>query len=101
MKRKERAFQRMEAGVTLIEMIVGLSVLAIVTALAPPTFNRYLRDTEVTAAQNDIVTALNTARLEALRRSTRVSVCVSADGATCANTANWSSVHLVFTDSTG
>jgi type IV fimbrial biogenesis protein FimT len=101
MNRKERAVRGMEAGLTLVELIVGLSILAILMALASPSFTQYLRNTEVTAAQNDLVTAFNLARSEAIRRSVPVSACASDDALTCSNADDWSRGWIVFVDAAG
>lgn len=101
MKRPQRAF-------TLIELMTGILILAILLGLAVPSFSAFTSRTRVTAATNTVVTALNLARSEALRRSTPVSVCASNDGTTCAfaptNTAgsyDWTGGWIVFTDGTG
>lgn len=86
------------SGFTLVELMVALAILAILVGLATPSFRDFTRSTQVTAANNDLVTALNLARSESLRRSTGVTVCSSADGATCGAATDWKSGWIVFED---
>ena len=88
-------------GFTLVELMITLSVLAILVGLATPSFRDFTRSNQVTAANNDLVTALNLARSEALRRSTGVTVCPSTDGAVCGAAADWKSGWIVFEDAAG
>ena len=78
--------------------MVSILVLAILLGFAVPTFREFTRNNSVTAAQNDLVTSLNLARSEALRRSRPVSVCASADGTTCGAATDWQTGWIVFTD---
>lgn len=82
----------------MIELMVAVTVLAIVLGLGIPAFRELTRNNAVTAAQNSLVTALNVARSEALRRNRPVSVCASTDAATCATAADWGSGWIAFTD---
>jgi type IV fimbrial biogenesis protein FimT len=86
------------AGFTTIELMIGLLIIAILIGLAAPTFRDFSRNNQVTAANNDLVTALNLARSEALRRGTDVTVCSSADGAICGAAGDWASGWIVFQD---
>src|SRR5262245_60959819 len=89
------------SGFTLLELMIALTVLGILLGLAVPGFREFTRQNRVTAAQNDLATAINLTRSEALRRSTPTSLCASADGASCASAANWGSGWIVFSDGTG
>jgi type IV fimbrial biogenesis protein FimT len=101
MRAQQRAF-------TLIELMTGILILAVLVGLAVPSFSSFTANSRVTATTNSLVTALNLARSESMRRSTPVSVCASTDGATCAfaptttaGTYSWSGGWIVFTDGTG
>lgn len=90
-----------QRGVTLLELMIGIGIVGILSAIAVPSFRDYTRNTRVTTAQNDLVTAITLARSEALRRSSNVSVCPSANGTSCTGDADWGAGFLVFTDATG
>ena len=82
----------------MLELMVTIAVLGLLLGLTVPTFREFTRNNSVTTAQNDLVTALNVARSEALRRNRPVSVCASADGATCGDATNWNTGWIAFTD---
>ncbi len=56
-------------GITLVELLVTLAILAILMAAAAPSFSGFLRSSELTAVANSFVSALNAARSEALKRN--------------------------------
>lgn len=87
-----------QRGFTLIELMVTLAVLAIVFAIAAPSFTTMINNNRSAALGEELVTALNYARSEAVKRGSRVSVCASSDGATCSGAATWIQGWIVFTD---
>src|SRR5215470_12089665 len=84
------------SGFSVMELMVTLSIVAILVALATPSFRNFTSSNRVTTVNNDLVTALNLARSEAARRSTPVTVCASADGDTCGANTDWASGWIVF-----
>jgi type IV fimbrial biogenesis protein FimT len=88
---KQKAF-------TLIELMVTVSILAIVMALAIPSFKSSVANNRSVGAGSELVTALNFARTEAIRRGAYVSICASSDGAACLAADNWKKGWLVFVD---
>jgi type IV fimbrial biogenesis protein FimT len=84
-------------GLTLIELMVTLAVLAILLALAAPSFTTFVKNARLDSATTDIQSALSLARSEAVTRREAVSVCMSTDGSTCTGTA-WKDGLLVFTN---
>jgi len=89
------------AGVTLIELMFGMSALAVMLALAVPSFRQMTANNHAAALESDLVSALNLARSESLNRGVPVSVCASSDGATCASANDWASGWIVFRDEAG
>lgn len=67
------------SGFTLIELIVTLAVAAIIIGLMIPSFQSVIRNNEMTTETNSLLSALQLARSEAVKRSDSVSV--SAKGA--------------------
>ena len=86
-----------QQGLTLIELMVTMAVLAVIAAIAIPNFNTMMANHRALTLGEDMATALNLARTEAVKRGERVSLCGSTDGAACNGTFadNW----LVVVDS--
>lgn len=84
-------------GFTLIELVVTLAVLIVLLVLGVPEYQRMTESNRQVAAINAIVSDLNLARTEAVKRGQVVTLCGSSDGATC-DTGNWESGWIVFTD---
>ncbi len=87
-------------GFTLVELIVTLSIVAILAMIAVPSMQQTIRQNRLTAYASTIVTAFNIARSEAIRRGGSVSLCSSDDLASCrtSNITDWSEGWILFTD---
>lgn len=81
-----------QRGFTLLEIFVAIAILAIVVGFAIPMFGDVIRNTAVSNQTNDLVTALSTARSEAVRRGMQVAV-VSVGGG-----SDWSGGWQVVAD---
>jgi type IV fimbrial biogenesis protein FimT len=89
--RSPRAQRGLSAGFTLIELMVTITVAAILLAVAAPSFVTFQRNSVLTSSTNSLVGALSAARSEALKRGQNVLV-VPADG------TNWNKGVTVFVD---
>ena len=79
------------SGFTLIEMLVTLAIAAVLMMVAVPSFLAFQRNSELTAASNTLLAAMNTARSEAMKRNLNVGEQPVGTG--------WGSGWLVFVDS--
>lgn len=88
------------SGFTLIELIVTVSIVAILVSIAAPSFRTMLENNRASAATNEFVSALLLARSEALKRRNNVSICTSIDQNTCAGNGvtDFTSGWIVFQD---
>jgi len=90
------AAMKTNRGFTLIELMIAIAVLAIVLGLGVPSFRDAIQNNRATAAANDVVTALQLARSEAIRRRQNVVVCRrNAAGDACDDGTNWAVGWLV------
>lgn len=64
----------------MVELMITLAVMMIVLALAVPSFQRLFENNRTTAQANELVTAMNLARSEAIRIGANVSVQAAAGG---------------------
>ncbi len=74
-----------EKGVTLIELVITLLVLAFMVTIAMPSFQGMFERRRITGAAEHVHNQLRLARTEAIKRSAPVHASFSADGS-----ATWS-----------
>jgi type IV fimbrial biogenesis protein FimT len=86
------------AGFTIIELMVTVSIVAILVSFAAPSFVSMVRRNTITTQTNSFITALNLARSEAIRRGSPVTICKSNNQATCLAPADgsWSDGWIIF-----
>lgn len=83
-------------GFTLVELIITISIAAILAGIAIPGFNSIIQSTQLTTYANELVTSLNLARSEAVKRGVQVSVRRKGS-----SNNNWDSGWDIFTDLDG
>ncbi len=86
------------SGFTLVEMMVVVSIAAILISIAVPSYSALIKSNRLSSGTNEFISALLLARSEALKRSTSVSVCASTDQASCTSGTDFSKGWLIFTD---
>ena len=68
-----------ERGFTMVEVLVVMTITAILLAMAIPSFERLMRTNRVSSATNSMLAAMDLARSEAVRRNAVVTVCRSTN----------------------
>jgi type IV fimbrial biogenesis protein FimT len=88
------SYKKMEhKGFTTIELLITLSILGFLTSMGLPSFIETINNTRLTTHANELVSSLNFARSEAIKRNTRVYV-ANTDG----SDNNWEGGWVVFID---
>lgn len=88
-------------GFTLIELAIVIAILAVLFAMALPSYAGWMADAEVANTANQLAEAMNLARSEAIKHGGRVSLCKSSDRRRCSTQGGWESGWLVFLDDDG
>ncbi|MHA6914994.1 GspH/FimT family pseudopilin [Ralstonia pseudosolanacearum] len=88
-------------GFTLVELVIVIAIVAILVMFAAPSFQSTIQSARTTIEVNSLVSDLQFARSEAIKRGQPVSLCVSSDGATCLGSNKWQAGWIVFNDVNG
>lgn len=97
---KYLANPKIQSGVTLIELLIVIAIAAILASLAGPSFTDFINRTRLNSQVSQLVSDLNRARSEAIKRNTPALLCVRANDTTCGNTTDWQNGWLVCVGST-
>lgn len=88
-----------QTGMTLIELIVTVSIVAILAAFASPALSEMMENNRLTALNNQLVSNLNYVRGEAVKRAYDVTMCVrNSTGSDCAGSGGYHNGWIVFVD---
>jgi type IV fimbrial biogenesis protein FimT len=93
--------RRAVSGITLIELMAVIAIVAILLTIGVPSFKYISNSYRVSGEANGLLGDLQFARVEAIREGQTVTVCVSSDGANCSGTSTWQSGWIVFSDPNG
>ncbi len=93
--------KRSDSGYTLVEMLVVVTIAAILGMVAIPALTEARQAMARKSATSALLVSLQWARFEALQRASRMVVCKSGDGVRCAQSGNWEQGWIVFQDANG
>lgn len=87
-------------GFTLLELLVTLALAAIILAIGVPAFTELIRNNRQVSTSHTLMTGLNLARSEAIKRAVRVTMCRSNGPDSCSddNSRIWETGWIVFVD---
>lgn len=101
MKKKQDLRRLNQYGFTLIELLVTLSVASILLSVAVPSYRTFVQDSLLITQSNSFASTIALAKSEAIKRSSRVTICPSTNGTSCTGGTVWSNGWLVFADANG
>lgn len=91
-----------EKGFTLLELMVALTVLAILLGIGVPSFNAFVETSRLRTAVHDLNTAVLTARSEAVSRRQNAIACrANSTNTACDFGTDWSQGWIVAYQDTG
>lgn len=89
---------KLSRGFTLIELMVTLTVAAILLTVAVPSYREFIQSTRLSTQVNLLLSDLNVARSEAVKRRTPVTLCKSATQSACSSNGGYEQGWIIFTD---
>ncbi|MEM9531806.1 MAG: GspH/FimT family pseudopilin [Pseudomonadota bacterium] len=87
-----------DRGFSLIELLVSLTLLAILISTGVPAVGDLLARQEVLAAHSRLFTHLNLARTVAITEGRQTVLCPSTDGERCSGGTQWQTGWVAFVD---
>jgi type IV fimbrial biogenesis protein FimT len=87
-----------QAGVTLIELIFTLTVLAVLASIGLPPLGQLIDKARARGAASALSTSLSLARMTAVSRHLDIVVCPSSNHASCDNSVWWQHGWIAFED---
>jgi type IV fimbrial biogenesis protein FimT len=87
------------AGFTLLELMIVISIAAILMSIGMPAFKYVTNSNRATSEINGLLGDMQFARGEAIREGQTVTICATANGTSCAGAGStWQTGWLVFSD---
>lgn len=80
--------------------MVAIAVMAILLAIAVPSFKDAALNSQLRASANALAAAAHLARGEAIKRNAVVTLCMSSGGSTCAASGGWEQGWIVVAGAT-
>lgn len=90
---------RSQHGMTLIEMLISLSIIAILLTVVAPSVQSILKNNKVTADVNNLSALARQARFTAINERADVVMCPTTNYSSCSS--SWTNAKMVFIDDNG
>ena len=69
---------RLESGFTIVELMIGIAILAFMMGVAVPNFTIWIQNLQIRAGAEGILSGLQVARTEAVRRNVNVQLALTS-----------------------
>lgn len=88
-----------QAGFTMMELMVVIAVVGIMATVAAPSFSGFIANSRISSATNDLIADLMQARSMASTTGSHAVVCPSTNGTSCATSVSaWATGRILFID---
>jgi len=94
-------FQQHLSGFTLLELMIVLAIVGIMVALAGPSFQSSIQNSNIASARDALANGVKMTRGEALYTKTPSTLCASTDQSACSGGSDWEQGWIVFSDFDG
>lgn len=84
----------------MIELLVVLAVATVLLTIGIPSFRSMIANQRASSSINEVLASFRLARSEAIKTAHSVTVCKSADGATCDDAVEWEDGWIIFVNTT-
>jgi type IV fimbrial biogenesis protein FimT len=85
--------RRRSSGVTMVELMFAIAVLAVTLAFAVPSYRDASLNSKLNAVAGSLHASVLVARSEAIKANRPTTLCASSDGATC--TGSWTEGWII------
>lgn len=85
-------------GHSLIELLTVVCLMGVLAVVAAPAMSSMMGSIQLTSTTNGLFSHILLARSEAIKRNSRVALCKSSDGISCAASGGWEQGWIVFHD---
>jgi type IV fimbrial biogenesis protein FimT len=95
---KAASHLRRSAGLTLIELLTVITIVAILFALGVPSYQYVTNSNRISSEVNGLLGDMQYARSEAIKEGQTVTVCASTNSTTCSGSSSWQNGWIAFSD---
>ena len=89
---------RYDTGYTLMELMITISIMAIIAGVAVPSYRGLIQSNQVRATSHAFYGSLVLARSEAVKNNLPVVICKSANGTSCSGSGTWDGGWIIYLD---
>ena len=93
-----KPYVRQHFGLTALELLITLSITAILFALATPGFSTLISNSRVSSSLSSLEKILKLARIEALTHQSSVIICGTDNDSACSKSTSWERGYMSFLD---
>ena len=68
---------RTQQGVTLLELLIVIAIVGVLASIGMPSMSEFVQTNRLKAARSQLISDMNYARSEAVKRNVRVLVCAA------------------------